>query len=136
MGTPTTPTSVRLPARIREYIVEEARRTKRTQSAVLESLIDEATRARQFPGIAFRGHDWDRRPWVVGTGLDVCEIVQAHQDFGSAEALASGSRLTENDIALALSYYERFRQEIDACIEENRRDLDDLKRLYPHVTVV
>ncbi len=34
-------------------------------------LAEEAMKTRFFPGIAFRGVDWDRRPWVIGTALDV-----------------------------------------------------------------
>jgi uncharacterized protein (DUF433 family) len=133
--TVSRPTSIRLSRSLDEYVAREAKRTKRTKSSVLESLIAEAARARQFPGIAFRGDDWDRRPWVVGTGLDVWEIVQAFQDFGSVSALTSGSRLGEREAALALNYYDRFPDEIDACIEENRTDPAELKRRYPHITL-
>jgi hypothetical protein len=36
---------------------------------------EEALRTRRPPGIALRGSDWNRRPWVIGTALDVWEIV-------------------------------------------------------------
>lgn len=57
----TVPFSVRLSTALDSAVTEEARRTKRSKGAVLEALAEEAMRARRFPGIAFRGDDWDRR---------------------------------------------------------------------------
>jgi hypothetical protein len=34
-----------------------------------------------------------RRPWVIGTGLDVWEIIHMLEDFGSPEAHVSDTRL-------------------------------------------
>jgi Ribbon-helix-helix protein, copG family len=65
-----TPISVRLSKGLEDQIDQEARRTGRSRSAVLEALAGEALRTRQFPGIAFRGTDWERRAWVIGTALD------------------------------------------------------------------
>ena len=42
-------------------------------------------RTRSFPGCGFRGEDAGRRPWVIGSGLDIWEICQMADDFGSAE---------------------------------------------------
>ncbi|MGH9381697.1 MAG: hypothetical protein ACRD2Z_13940 [Thermoanaerobaculia bacterium] len=69
------PFSVRLSPRTDELVTREARRTRRSKGAVLENLADEALRTRRFPGVAFRGSDWNRRAWVIGTALDVWEIV-------------------------------------------------------------
>ena len=45
-----------------------------------------------FPGVAFRGADWERRAWVIGTALDVWEIVEAFDDIGSVARMADGGR--------------------------------------------
>lgn len=51
------------PHRTRDALIAaEARRTHRSKGAVIEGLAEEALRARMFPGIAFRGEDWDRCP--------------------------------------------------------------------------
>jgi hypothetical protein len=47
----------------------EARRTGRSRGAIVEALAEEAIRTRLFPGVSFRGVDWDRRAWVIGTAL-------------------------------------------------------------------
>src|ERR1700730_5562042 len=78
----TVPFSIRLSKALDEAVTEEARRTKRSKGAVLESLADEAMRGRRFPGIAFRGDDWNRRAWVIGSAFDVWEVIQGIEDLG------------------------------------------------------
>lgn len=114
---------------------QEARRTGRSRSAVLEALADEALRMRLFPGIAFRGADWERRAWVIGTALDAWQIVDAYRDIGSIERMAADGAATERQIRLALAYYEKFPEEIDAAIADNRRPLDQLREEHPFISV-
>lgn len=127
------PFSLRLSPTMETLIREEARRTRRSRGAVVEALAEEALKTRLFPGIAFRGADWERRAWVIGTALDVWQIVDAHRDFGSIEKMAADSDLTERQIRLALAYYERFPQEIDDIIELNRATLDELRTRFPTI---
>jgi hypothetical protein len=47
---------------------------------------------RLFPGIAFRGADWERRAGVIGTALDVWQIVEARHDIGSIKDLAAAAQ--------------------------------------------
>jgi uncharacterized protein (DUF433 family) len=130
------PFSLRLDPSLDALITREAKRTRRSKGAVLESLADEAMRVRRFPGLAFRGSDWDRRPWVIGTALDVWEIVEALRDFGTPERLLGESDLTEAQLNVALAYYGEFGSEIDTAIEENRRSLEELRREYPTIDVL
>lgn len=74
----------------------EARRTKRSRSAVVEAFAEETARTRRFPGIGFRGDDAARRAWVIGSGPDVWEIVQML-------ALSSGRGRRFSSIASATS---------------------------------
>lgn len=90
-------------------------------------------RTRRFPGIAFRGDDARRRPWVIGTGLDVWEIVQMLDDFGSAEKLVRDTQLTKQQLRLAVAYREAYADEIDEAIAENRRTPDESLELYPFI---
>ncbi len=119
-----------------ETLVEnEARRTGRSKGAIVEALADEALRMRLFPGIAFRGTDWDRRAWVMGTAFDVWQIVEAHRDIGSVESMAEDGSASERQIRLALAYYKQFPEEIDQAIAENRRPLDQLEGEFPFIAV-
>ncbi len=135
MATKSKPFSIRISADTDELITAEARRTRRSKGVVLEGLAEEALRARTFPGIAFRGEDWERRPWVIGTALDVWQVVEAYRDLGSVEATATAGNLSERAIRLALAYYERFPDEIDEAIAQNRRPLAQLRAEYPFIEV-
>lgn len=126
---------MRLSKSLETLVDNEARRTGRSRGAVVEALADEALRMRLFPGIAFRGTDWERRAWVIGTALDVWQIVEAYQDIGSLELMAEGGSASERQIRLALDYYRRFPEEIDDAIAENCRPLDRLEREFPFIAV-
>jgi hypothetical protein len=119
-----------------QLVSEEARRTRRTKGAVVEALAEEALRTRRFPGIAFRGSDWNRRPWVIGTALDVWEIVAASGSLGTPGEMAAATDLTEAHVRLALAYYAEFPEEIDAAIAENERPLAELQRQYPTIDTI
>lgn len=133
MAVKSKPFSIRLSPDNDELITAEAERTSRSKGVVVERLAGEALRARMFPGIAFRGDDWDRRPWVIGTAFDVWQIVDAFRDFGSVEAMVAESELSERQIRLALAYHERFAEEIEADIAQSRRPLDQLRSEYPFI---
>jgi uncharacterized protein (DUF433 family) len=126
------PFSVRFSGATDLAVTDEARRSRRSKSAVVEALAEEAMRTRRFPGIAFRGEDALRRPWVIGTGLDVWEICQLAEELDPAELLAD-MRLTEHQVRLALAYRERYPDEISEAISENRRPLEEWRELYPFV---
>lgn len=135
MAAKSKPLSIRISPGTEELIVAEARRTHRSKGAVIEGLAEEALRTRLFPGIAFRGDDWDRRPWVIGSAFDVWQVIDAHRDVGSVERMAAEGSLSARQIRLALSYYERFPEEIDEDIALNRRPLSQLRSEYPFIDV-
>jgi hypothetical protein len=135
MATKSAPFSMRLSKRMEALVQSEARRTGRSKGAVVEALADEALRMRMFPGIAFKGADWERRAWVVGTALDVWQIVDAYQDIGSIESMAAGGSANERQIRLALDYYKMFPEEIDAAIADNRRPIEQLEKEFPFIAV-
>jgi len=129
------PFSLRLTSVMDALVSEEAARTRRSKGAVIEALAAEALKTRLFPGIAFRGVDWERRAWVIGTALDVWQIVDAHRDFGSVERMAAETDASEREIRLALAYYDRFPAEVDEMIERNRASLGELRARFPLVDV-
>jgi uncharacterized protein (DUF433 family) len=135
MATKSAPFSMRISKRMETLVENEARRTGRSKGAIVEALADEALRMRLFPGIAFRGTDWDRRAWVMGTAFDVWQIVDAHRDIGSIESMTEHDSASERQIRLALAYYKQFPEEIDQAIAENMRPLDQLEREFPFIAV-
>jgi hypothetical protein len=135
MSIKSAPFSMRLSKNMESLVELEATRTGRSKGAVVEALAKEALRMRLFPGIAFRGTDWERRAWVIGAALDVWQIVDAYRDIQSVASMAAGGSATERHINLALSYYERFPDEIDTAIVDNRRSIEQLRDEFPFVAV-
>ncbi len=127
------PFSVRFRAATDRAVEAEARRVRRSKSAIVEALAEEAMRTRRYPGIAFRGEDAARRPWVIGTGLDVWEICQMVDEFESVNELVADTQLTERQVRLALAYREEYPEEIDDAIRENRRPAANWQELFPFV---
>jgi hypothetical protein len=127
------PFSVRFTLPTDRTVQEEALRTQRSKSAVVEALTEEAVRARRFAGIGFRGQDVQRRPWVIGSNLDVWEIVQMLEDFGSLQRVVEATQLTERQVRLAVAYREHYPEEIAEAISQNRRSAEEWHELYPFV---
>lgn len=105
-----------------------------SKTAILENLADEAERTRRYPGIAFRGPDLARRAWLLGTSLDVWQVIGELRNFvDDAGRMASQTEVPLRQIELAQAYYREFRQEIDRNLALNDRSLDELAREYPFI---
>ena len=81
--------SVRLSEPVELLVREEAERSGRSRSQVVEELADEAARLRLYPGIGFRGPE-PRRAYVLGSGLDVWQIVGLIDEYGDEQAALLG----------------------------------------------
>ena len=85
-------------------IAAEAKRTKRSKGSVVESLAEEALKARLIPGVAFRGDDYKRRAWLIGTSLDVWQVIEAYQDFDrSFDRMIAETDLGERELRAAVT---------------------------------
>jgi hypothetical protein len=137
MARKSPPFSLRLSEDTDQLITAEAKRTKRSKGSIVESLAEEALKTRLIPGIAFRGDDYDRRAWVMGTSFDVWQVIEAYKDFDedSVRMLAE-TDLSERELHTALSYYGRFPREIDEFIALDRRSVAELRGEVPHADVI
>jgi len=90
---------------------------------------------RLFPGIGYRARP--RRAWVIGSGLDVWEIVDLLRSYGGdAEKLRESHPLvSDRHLRLARAYAERFPDEIEGFLEANSRPLEELRALYPFLEI-
>jgi uncharacterized protein (DUF433 family) len=70
---------------------------------------------------------------VIGSGLDVWEIVHMLEDFGSIQRLVQETQLNERQVRPALAYRDAYPEEIADAIAENRRPVEDWLELYPLV---
>ena len=113
------------------------RRSGLPKSRLVEVLTDEAERMRRYSGIAFAGPDHRRRAWIIGSHLDVWEVIQAWQDLGQdSEATQERLNLTRQQVSLALAYYREFPAEIDDALSLTRRTLDELRAAHPLIEVL
>jgi hypothetical protein len=94
-----------------------------------EELAEEAAKMRLFPGIAYRGRP--RRAWVIGSGLDVWELIDLLRSYDddTGKLRASHPLVSDRHLRLARAYAERF-PDAD-LLELNRRPLEELRGLYP-----
>lgn len=127
------PFSIRLSGATERMVEAEAKRTRRSKSAIVEQLTEEAARVRRFPGIGFHGDDVTRVPWVIGTGLDVWEVIEMLEDYGSVERLVRDTQLTAAHVRLALAYRSEYPDEIAEALAANRRSPEEWATLYPFV---
>lgn len=126
------PFTVRLSGEVEGWLDLEARRTKLPKGALLGALAEEAIRTRRFPGIGFRGAENSRRAWVIGTALDVWELIELYKGKGR-KRLLSEHNVSERQLNLALSYYETYQREIDEALEENARTPEQWHEFSPSV---
>jgi hypothetical protein len=137
MSRKSAPFSLRLSEQTDRLVTAEAKRTKRSKGSVIETLAEEALKARLVPGVAFRGDDYNRRAWLMGTSLDVWQVVDAYKDFDEdLERAVAETDLTVRELRTAVSYYERFPDEIDDFIALNHRSLAELRAEYPHADAI
>lgn len=126
---------MRLRPDVERRLEEEARRARQPKSVMLEALADEALRMRRFPGIGFVGPEHDRRAYLLGTGLEVWEVVELYQTYGAEERtlMFEAHPLTERKLEVVLAYHRDYPEEIDWHIRKNDRSPDEWSRLYPGV---
>ncbi len=87
---------------------------------------------RRFPGIVFRGPEHRRRASVVGTGMDVWEVLMLREAEGR-ERLLGAHPVTERQLEVALAYHREYPGEIDRFLEENGRPPEYWQKLYPRL---
>lgn len=88
------------------------------QTALAERYIEEGMRRDEHPLIYFREGAAGRRPALLGSRLDVADIVTTvRQNEGSVEQAASYLEVPLEQLEAALRYYGEYSDEIDALIE-------------------
>lgn len=70
-----------------------------------------------FPHIHFVDGALGRRPAMVGTGLDVWEVVKAIKDGGSIDEAVAYLEIDPTLVVEAAAYYGENKSEVDAWLE-------------------
>jgi uncharacterized protein (DUF433 family) len=115
------PRSFRFSERILASLQDRARELGESTNALAERFVDEGLRRETHPLIAFREGAAGRRAALVGTRLDVSQVIDTlRESDNSVPATAEYLHLPEQHVHAAVRYYADFRDEVDAWREQMR----------------
>jgi uncharacterized protein (DUF433 family) len=119
------PLSVRIPEATIARLAARAERSEIPPRTLAQRYIEEGLRRDEHPAIHFVDGPAGRRASLVGTGLDVWEVVAVVRDNGgdvgaAAEYLERPAPL----IQAAVSYYAAYRDEVDRWIALNEQEAE------------
>jgi uncharacterized protein (DUF433 family) len=113
---------MRPPLATLERLRYRARLSGEPRTRLAERYLSEGLLMDEFPGIRFVDDPMGRRPALIGSGLDVWEVIKVVQDNnGSAAEAAAYLEIEPRLVEVAIRYYGSNREEIDdwiACVHE------------------
>ena len=108
------PLAFRVAAATVERLQQRSRETRETQTALVERYIEEGLRTDEHPLIHFRDGTSGRRPALVGTRLDVWQVIETiRQNGNSVEDAAEYLGLPVEKVRACVRYYADYTDEID-----------------------
>lgn len=115
------PRSFRLPDTLLASLQGRARERGESANALAERYLEEGLRRDDHPLIAFRDGAAGRRAALVGTRLDVAQVIDTlRESDNSVEATAEYLAIPEQHVRAAVRYYADFREEVDEWREHTR----------------
>ena len=126
--------SMRIPKKMVEEIQGIALQSGKDFSATTKELLEEAIKMHRCPGIIFAEGVSGRRARIVGTGIDVWEVIANYKSFGEdLERLNTIYHwLTELQLRAALAYYNAYPEEVDNLIAQNENwTRESVQEKYP-----
>lgn len=113
--------SIRPSSRTLERLRERARLLGQKHTVLAERYVAEGVLMDEHPGVHFIDGAMGRRAAVIGTGLDVWEIVDVAKDNGgSIEQAAAYLEIDPRLVQIAVGYYGSNQDEIDGWIARLR----------------
>jgi uncharacterized protein (DUF433 family) len=118
---PKQPLGFRVPPRTLAHLRRRAREAGQPQTALAERYIEEGLRMDEHPLIYFRDGANGRRPTLLGTRLDVADVIETvWQNDRSVEQAAAYLELPVDRVEACLRYYADYGAEIDDWIDRAR----------------
>jgi uncharacterized protein (DUF433 family) len=104
---------------------ERAELANEPKTSVVERYVEEGLRMDDHPGVHFVDGPMGRRPALVGTGLDVWEVIETvRANANSIREAAEYLEVPERLVQIAVRYYGEYRSEIDGWIERVHRQAE------------
>mgnify|MGYP000524710068 CR=1 FL=1 len=114
----TVSRSFRLASSLVEALQERARARGESANALAERLIDEGLRREEHPLIVFRDGAAGRRAAIMGTRLDVWQVIDTvRASSDSVAETAAYFEIPEVWVQAAVRYYAAFPDEVDRFAE-------------------
>ncbi len=118
---PKQPLAFRVLPRTLDHLKRRAREVGQPQTALAERYIEEGLRMDEHPLIYFRDGASGRRPALLGTRLDVADVIETiRQNDSSVERAAAYLELPVDRIEACLRYYADYGDELDEWIDRAR----------------
>lgn len=115
--------TLRLAPGTRERLAGRARQAGMPERALAQRYIEEGLRHDRHPLIQFLDGASGRRPSMIGSGLDVWEVIATVRDSdGSVTDAAAYLQIPVGLVQAAVAYYGEYPDEIDADIERNEAE--------------
>ena len=115
------PRSFRLADSVLAALEERARESGESANALAERYLDEGLRREEHPLIVFRAGAAGRRPALVGTRLDVAQVLDTlRESDNSVEATGEYLDIPPQLVRAAVRYYAEFPDEVDEWREKMR----------------
>lgn len=114
-----------------ERLKQRSHEVGASQAALAERYIEEGMRMDEHPGISFRDGGSGRRPAVLGTRLDVAQVIETlRQNDNSIAETADYLDLAPAQVEAAVRYYASFTAEVDEWIEQSRAIAERERELW------
>jgi uncharacterized protein (DUF433 family) len=130
-GAAKQPLAFRVQPRTLEHLRRRAREAGEPQTSLAERYIEEGLRMDEHPLIHFREGAAGRRPALLGTRLDVADVIETiRQNDNSVEAAAAYLELPIDRVDACLRYYADYTDEIDEWIFRSQAIADREETLW------
>ena len=117
--------SLRVPEHVYGRLETRARQIRETRSGLAERYLEEGLRMDEHPGIGFVDGPAGRRAVVLGTGLDVWEVIGTVKgSHGSIDTAARYLQVSPAQVRTAVRYYSDYDEEIDEWLERQEAAAD------------
>jgi hypothetical protein len=117
--------TLRLADGMRERLSERARRARLPERTLAQRYVEEGLRHDAHPLIQFLDGPSGRRASLIGSGLDVWEVIATVRDNdGSAAEAAAYLQVPAGLVQATVAYYGEYRDEIDEEIQLNEAEYE------------
>jgi hypothetical protein len=117
--------TLRLAVGMRERLSERARRSHLPERTLAQRYVEEGLRHDAHPLVQFLDGPSGRRASLIGSGLDVWEVIATVRDNeGSVPEAAAYLEIPVGLVEAAVAYYGEYRDEIDEEIQLNEAEYE------------